>query len=430
MLLRSAEAPIAALLTCPSRAAVRRRQKDYMKSMSKAKNAFLPKASANRDTRPLLVLLDRSVDPAGPLVHDLSYEGACHDMLDVDLYGGIPYSAGRQILDTADLTDDIWEQFRETHYAVRGQRGDPPGLGPAIKQRFDKFTAEFAFMDTSGAPATTASALDRRKEKDRVGRLKEYQKKHRLWGAHINVVESLAKIIEERQLLPKSDEEPGLCTIESDLIMTRDQFEDDLSAKELTKRCQTQLEQLRKDEDKMRLLALYWFCLGVREGGGGEMDKLVAAAFPGELSPTNEAIIMQLKEGKFCSNLDVKSEKHGTGSKRMICYGYADGHRRRHTTEADGQERNPFNKQHGETTIEFEDQVSRYRPSLYWLLKDFAKGGANAYKKHWKGLTAGGQAQSNYVLQCVQGSDNMCQPLQTATPASQPASQTARQPAR
>ena len=50
-----------------------------------------PKA-AHRNDKALLVLLDRSVDPVGPAVHDLSYEGMCHDVFDVNERGDIEYT--------------------------------------------------------------------------------------------------------------------------------------------------------------------------------------------------------------------------------------------------------------------------------------------------------------------------------------------------
>ena len=103
-----------------------------MKKMSGAKNQFLPASTRVLEKPPpLLVLLDRSVDPAGPLVHDMSYEGLCHDLLDTDPHGAIKVpveaSAGKT-LDTTDPADEIWATLRETHFAWDPKPEDQDGV--------------------------------------------------------------------------------------------------------------------------------------------------------------------------------------------------------------------------------------------------------------------------------------------------------------
>lgn len=379
-----------------------------MDKMSAEKKKFLPvrdkKFSGPEPA--LLVLLDRSVDPAGPLVHDMSYEGLCHDLLDTDSHGEIIVEATKT-LDSTDPADETWASLREAHFAMAAEApGGTPGLTSAISARLGQFEKESAFMHASPESAETASAVDRRREKDKVAYLKEYQKKTRQYQSHLKLLTDLDKEIQTRQLLPgpKGEPTPCLCEVESDLITGRDSFEDKVGEKALVDRCRSLLPQLRSEQDKERLLALYWFCIGVHEGGDGNMGELVRAAFPDGPSPRMQQIQEQLvKNRRFCSNLDVSSEKHGTGKKRMVCYGYG-VHRRRHTTERDGQERNP--QHHGgglmsTTEVAFQDQVSRYCPSLYWILKDFARGKANPYTKHWKGIDSTGAPKAGYSLECA-----------------------------
>ena len=61
-------------------------------------------------------------------------------------------------------------------------------------------------------------------------------------------------------------------------------------------------------------------------------------------------------------------EKVGTGVKKMVRYGYGT-HRRRCATEKSGDERNPY----AGDVISYMDQVSRFTPTLYWLLKDLVQ---------------------------------------------------------
>jgi hypothetical protein len=341
----------------------------------------------------------------------MSYEGLCHDLLDTDSHEILVEAETGKRLDTTDPADETWASLREAHYAMAPEAPEvEPGLYTAIAEvRLRQFEQDYAFM-RRGKPGSaesghTASAVDRRRDKDRVAHLKEYQRKTLLFKSHITLLKALAREIETRQLLPGANGEPDpcLCEVESDLITGRDAYEDKIEGKTLVERCQALLPQLRSEQDKERLLALYWFCCGVREGGDGNMGELVKAAFPDGPSMRMQQIQEQLvKNGKFCSNLDVKSEKHGTGKKRMVCYGYG-VHRRRHSTETDGQERNVL-EHHGSRwrsteEVAFHDRVSRYCPSLYWILKDFARGTANPYKKHWKGIDQDGAPQAEYSLQ-------------------------------
>ena len=391
-----------------------------MKKMSEAKNQFLPASQkALEKPHPLLVLLDRSVDPAGPLVHDMSYEGLCHDLLDTDPHGAIKVPVKASVgktLETTDPADEIWATLRETHFAwdpkpededaVRGLEG----VMAFEVQRFEEFKKQLlpspaATESLSSRWMAAAEALERRREKDRIARLNEVRKKQEQLDLHIALVEALRQEITHRRLLPEPN--PCLLEVESELIMGRD-GRDGLEAKleghTLVEHCQAVLPQLSSEQDKERLLALYWFCHGVREGGDGNMGRLVNAAFPDGPSSRMQQIIEQLvQNGKFCSNLDVKSEKKGTGKKRMVSYGYG-CHRRRYTTETDGQERNPVitGRWREGNLVRLQDQWSRYCPSLYWIVKDFVKRGSeNPYKKHWKGIDAAGRPQAEYTLQCV-----------------------------
>ena len=392
-----------------------------MKKMSGAKNQFLPASTRVLEKPPpLLVLLDRSVDPAGPLVHDMSYEGLCHDLLDTDPHGAIKVpveaSAGKT-LDTTDPADEIWATLRETHFAWDPKPEDQDGvkgLEGLISGRFEEFKKQL--LPTPAATASLSSrwiaageALESRREKDRIARLNEVRKKKEQLDSHIELVKALREEITHRQLLPEPN--PCLLEVESELIMGRDEREAKLEGHTLVEHCQALLPQLSLEQDKERLLALYWFCHGVREGGDGNMGRLVNAAFPDGPGLRMQQIKEQLvQNGKFCSNLDVHSEKKGTGKKRMVSYGYG-CHRRRYTTETDGQERNPvISGRWGEgNLVRLQDQWSRYCPSLYWIVKDFVKRGSeNPYKKHWKGIDAAVRPQAEYTLQCVRSFSACC----------------------
>ena len=222
--------------------------------MSGAKNQFLPASTRVLEKPPpLLVLLDRSVDPAGPLVHDMSYEGLCHDLLDTDPHGAIKVpveaSAGKT-LDTADPADEIWATLRETHFAWDPKPEDQDGvkgLEGLISGRFEEFKKQLL-----PAPAATASlssrwiaageALESRREKDRIARLNEVRKKKEQLDSHIELVKALREEITHRRLLPEPN--PCLLEVESELIMGRDEREAKLEGRTLVEHCQALLPQL------------------------------------------------------------------------------------------------------------------------------------------------------------------------------------------
>ncbi|KAJ2809250.1 syntaxin binding protein 1 [Coemansia guatemalensis] len=82
----------------------------------------------NRQRRPenmapsVLIVLDRSVDMFAPLLHDLTYQGAVHDLLDLEDGNRHTYVAGsstghpRQIVaELAEQKDSLWEKLRHWH---------------------------------------------------------------------------------------------------------------------------------------------------------------------------------------------------------------------------------------------------------------------------------------------------------------------------
>ena len=327
-----------------------------------------PKA-AHRNDKALLVLLDRSVDPVGPLIHDLSYEGMCHDVLDVNEYGEIEYADTTaqedKMLATGDARDEVWRQFRDMHLS---------NLGTELQQAYQDFNNEYRFMSSKGTG---------REEEKRIAHLRDFTLKKTQFAGHIAVAQQLLAHFQE-----ESSSLTDLCRLESNLVMGRDQFEDKLNAQDLRGQCLALLPQLEHDADKIRLVAVYWLCTGEN---ASDAQELVRAAFPSGPPREYAAVVEQLTMCNFSTNLDRLAHKRGTGTKHYTSYGYGThpetaGRRRRYTTEPTGQERNPQRKEAGEILVQFQDEVSRYRPTLYWLLKDLAQGRRNPNKEHWAGV--------------------------------------------
>jgi hypothetical protein len=180
------------------------------------------------------------------------------------------------------------------------------------------------------------------------------------------------------------------------------------------------------DQDKMRLLLVYYVALGsaasesddngasARGARGIEFQGLRQQAFPQGVPSKYAAVIKQLESHNVQIHLDMKVQKTGQGAKKSVSYGYGKA-RRRYSTEPSGEEYNPrrppqpgvgaggvasspkrgFLDRLGEKLggaaegeISDRDSLSRFEPTLYWLMKDLAKGRDNPHLSYWCGLNA------------------------------------------
>jgi hypothetical protein len=284
-----------------------------------------------------------------PLLHDLCYEGMASDLIDTNTYGELAYSFQDRTKQTVkgnleiSGNDEVWRELWKSHIAGGLGEADPRPLADKVASSFSEFKKKYKVFFTQDD--STAHA------KEQLGKLASFQSKQAMFSAHTDIVIELNKLYVDRRL--------------QDLCQPVDT---------LYSRCIELLKELKSTSDKMRLIATYWLCHG-KPGEADKLDELETTAFGrlGNTSRQHSQILDSLKKCSFAVNLDTLSEKLGTGKKKMVSYGYGD-HRRRYQTEAQGDERDPVTT-HGhfstsESTVEYADQVSRFTPTLYWLLKD------------------------------------------------------------
>lgn len=106
---------------------------EISKNLDKKLRDSLRDARANMFTdsglgfnRPLLIMLDRNVDLGAPLKHGLTYQGMCHDVLDLNLNyinveeeigGGNENQPKRFRTKTIDCTrDEFWNEYRQKNF--------------------------------------------------------------------------------------------------------------------------------------------------------------------------------------------------------------------------------------------------------------------------------------------------------------------------
>ena len=131
------------------------------------------------------------------------------------------------------------------------------------------------------------------------------------------------------------------------------------------------------------------------------------------------SIMEHLAKNSYTVHLDTAVQETGTGQKKSVTYGYGKS-RRRYMTEAAGDEYNPQQPtksaagaplkrgllerlagREEEVEVSGRDSLARFEPTLYWLMKDLAKGKDNPHLSYWCGINDGseGAPQRDYTLQ-------------------------------
>ena len=66
-----------------------------------------------------VLIVDRTVDLLGPLLHELTYQAMGHDNLDIDANGVVSWdtSAGQQKQAILNEADELWVNYRHQHIA-------------------------------------------------------------------------------------------------------------------------------------------------------------------------------------------------------------------------------------------------------------------------------------------------------------------------
>jgi len=279
-----------------------------------------------------------------------------------------------------------------------------------INGAFNDFKEEFSEFFPSAGGAETAPDL-----KARMERMTEYAEKNAQFSKHLHLHKLLTAAFNDRHMRE-------VCELEMLMTSGRDIWDESVEAQDVLASVSGLLGNVNLgDEDKMRLLLIYYVALGsaasesddnVGAGAKGiEFQGLRQQAFPQGVPSKYAAVLKQLESHNVQIHLDMRVQKTGTGQKSKVSYGYGKS-RRRYTTEPNGDEYNPQQppkpavgaagtpkrglldrlgeKLVGGPDVEISDRdsLSRFEPTLYWLIKDLAKGRDNPHQSYWCGLDA------------------------------------------
>eukprot|EP00775_Hariotina_reticulata_P004848 gene4848-5095_t len=186
-----------------------------------------------------LLILDRTVDPVAPVIHEWTYEAMVYDLLPVEdnvIRYTAETAAGRQeakehVLD--EVTDELWAEMRHAHIADVYTR---------VSRRFDEF------QDRNKAvrhqkEGQAGAALSTRNIKALIQALPQYREVLGLLSVHINVSSDITAVLNQRQLTEMGELEQSLVYGDS-------------TSQDLIRFLQERGDKL-KSADKMRLFMAY-----------------------------------------------------------------------------------------------------------------------------------------------------------------------------
>ncbi|CAH8487346.1 unnamed protein product [Schistosoma turkestanicum] len=154
----------------------------------------------------LLLIVDRSLDPISPLVHELTLQAMCYDLLSVE-ENTIEFGGNRKA-NVAD-GDSLWKEFRHQHVAdVTRKLPQRVREFAESKKQFVEFEEASAPSKEDGSSSTTTGLRDL---SDLIKRMPQYQTESASYAAVYHVVETCMATFKKGV--------DKLCEIEQDLVM-------------------------------------------------------------------------------------------------------------------------------------------------------------------------------------------------------------------
>ncbi|CAO3693040.1 unnamed protein product [Rhizopus stolonifer] len=227
-------------------------------------NPNFPPQRQTPQPRATLLILDRSLDPAAPLLHEFTYQAMLNDLLSVqetENRVGIQYnyefnqtdgSIGSQEV-TLDEEDSVYKSVRHMHIAQ---------CTDYLVEKFNEFLSEnkAAVGDRGTEPRSAAKNL--KEMKDMLSNLPQFQDMKAKYSAHLSIAQECMSFFEKQKLNLVGNLEQNMATAET-------------ADGETPKTIVLDMVPLLADSctspvDKARLLMLYiiW-----KEGGVFEDDK-------------------------------------------------------------------------------------------------------------------------------------------------------------
>ncbi|KAG4086819.1 Sec1-like protein [Neocallimastix lanati (nom. inval.)] len=161
--------------------------------------SFPPKSNYERTT---LIVVDRTIDTSGPLVHEFTYQAMVNDL--IGLENGIKYiqngAAGEKAV-ILDEKDNLWNKYRHTHIAE---------VSSEVSKQFNQFINENKAASSVAKGRQGGASL--KELKDTIQALPQYQEMKDKFSVHIDLCQRCNNIFSKNNLTDIAKIEQNLIT--------------------------------------------------------------------------------------------------------------------------------------------------------------------------------------------------------------------------
>jgi len=201
--------------------------------------SFPPKSNYERTT---LIVVDRTIDTSGPLIHEFTYQAMVNDL--VGLENGSKYIqngvAGEKVV-LLDEKDTFWNKYRHTHIAE---------VSEEVSKQFNQFISENKAASSVAKGRQGGASL--KELKDTIQALPQYHELKDKFAVHIDLCQKCNNIFSKNNISAIAEIEQNLITgvtaegsVPKNIIMNMVPLLDNPDV---------------DNYDKLRLLILYIIC--------------------------------------------------------------------------------------------------------------------------------------------------------------------------
>ena len=207
-------------------------------------NLELKKLFKGKDRQGILLITDRTLDPATPLLHDYNYETMVYDLFNFVNKNEIHF---KNIKEKLDDNDELWEVYKDKH----------------LVQVFEQLSDDFDdFMKSDLGKVGKTDNLNNFEDMEScLKNMTGYKEKNKLFSLHLKLAEEVNNKFKELNM-------NSIIDLEQDIVSGIDETGHVISAKDIFKKfslLKTKLEANNQHNEVLRMLGVILTCLDMTE---------------------------------------------------------------------------------------------------------------------------------------------------------------------
>ena len=207
-------------------------------------NIELKKLFKGKEKSGILLITDRTLDPATPMLHDYNYETMVYDMFNFDNKNELRHQTLKGKLDDSD---ELWDIYKDKH----------------LVQVFEQLSEDFDdFMKSDLAKVGKTDDLNNFEDMEScLKNMTGYKEKNRLFSLHLKLAEEVNSKFKEMKM-------NDIIDLEQDIISGVDETGHIISPKDIIKKfslLKPKLEENNQHGEVIRLLGIILNCLDMSE---------------------------------------------------------------------------------------------------------------------------------------------------------------------